>query len=100
MRFLGGVSAVGLLAVAAVAADAKFSLTGENTKVEWTGTKKDGKHDGGFKKLSGTATLAGSDPTALKLEVTVETESLWADNRLLESHLKGPDFFDVKTVPT
>jgi polyisoprenoid-binding protein YceI len=96
MRFLTGLLAIGL-GTAALAADIK--LTGENTKVEFTGKKKDGKHDGGFKKLSGTASVTGSDPTTIKVEVTIETDSLWSDNEKLTAHLKNPDFFDVKTNP-
>lgn len=84
----------------ALAADGTFPLTGDNTKVEFTGTKKEGKHDGGFKKLSGTATVTGSDPTTAKIEVTIDTASLYSDNPKLTDHLKAPDFFDVKTHPT
>ena len=100
MRFLTGVLAAGLFAGVALAADGKFTLTGENTKIEFTGSKKAGKHDGGFKKLSGTATVTGTDPTTAKIEVTIETDSLYSDDPKLTGHLKSPDFFDVKTNPT
>jgi polyisoprenoid-binding protein YceI len=101
MRFLSGLLAAGLLAGFALAADGKFTLTGENTKVEFTGTKAEGKHDGGFKKLDGTATLTGSDPTTAKIEVTIDTNSMWSDTEpKLTNHLKSSDFFDVKTHPT
>ena len=43
-------------ALPALAADAKFPLTGENTKIEFVGTKADGKHEGGFKTVTGNAT--------------------------------------------
>lgn len=100
MRFLSGLVVTGLLAGLTLAADGKFILTGENTKVEFTGTKPEGKHDGGFKKLDGTATLTGSDPATAKIEVTIDTNSLWSDDPKLTGHLKAPDFFDVKTNPT
>ena len=58
MRFLTGLAAIALIGLVALAADTKFPLTGGDTTVEFTGTKKDGKHDGGFKKLAGTATVS------------------------------------------
>jgi polyisoprenoid-binding protein YceI len=100
MRFVCGLVTAALCAAPALAADGKFALTGDNTKIEFTGTKKEGKHDGGFKKLTGTATVPNGDSTAAKFEVTIETDSLWSDNPKLTEHLKAPDFFDVKTNPT
>ena len=99
MRFLSGLVAAAGLATIAVAADAKFTLTGDNTTVGFTGTKPGGKHDGGFKKVTGTATVDPADPTTTKIEVTIDTTSLWSDNEKLTGHLKSPDFFDVKTNP-
>ncbi|MCU0706118.1 MAG: YceI family protein [Fimbriiglobus sp.] len=96
MRFQLGLMAMAF-AGAAFAAD--YKLTGENTKIEWTGTKKDGKHSGGFKKVTGTCTCDG-DPTKAKLEVTIDTDSIYSDNDGLTAHLKNKDFFDVKTNPT
>ncbi len=100
MRFLTGLATVALIGLVALAADTKFPLTGGNTTIEFTGTKKDGKHDGGFKKLAGTATVSGIDATTTKIDVTIETDSLWSDDAKLTGHLKSPDFFDVKTNPT
>lgn len=77
-----------------------FALTGENTKVEFTGKKADGKHDGGFKKLTGTATVPDGKIESAKIEVTIETDSIYSDNPGLTTHLKNADFFDVKTNPT
>lgn len=98
MRFLIGLAVVAMGA-AAYAAETKYTLDGDNTKIEWTGTKKDGKHVGGFKKLSGSCTCDG-DPAKAKLDVSIETDSLYADDEKLTGHLKSKDFFDVKTNPT
>ena len=95
-RVLTGLLLAGLCGTAA----ADVTLTGENTKVEFTGKKPDGKHDGGFKKLSGTWTAPGGDPTKGKIEVSFETASLYSDNPALTMHLKNQDFFDVKTHKT
>jgi polyisoprenoid-binding protein YceI len=96
MRFLIGLAAV---AVASAAFAAEYKLTGDNTKIEWTGTKKEGKHVGGFKKLTGTVTCDG-DPTKAKIDVTIDTDSIFSDADGLTTHLKNKDFFDVKTNPT
>jgi polyisoprenoid-binding protein YceI len=90
-------TAAALLA-APVLADDTYKLTGENTTLKFTGTKKDGKHVGGFKTLTGTATCGG-DPTTLKIECEIDCASLYSDADGLTTHLKGPDFFNVKENP-
>ena len=92
--------ALALVAGLAAGADQKFALTGENTAVTFTGTKKNGKHDGGFKKLTGSATVPDGDLTKLAIEATIDTDSLYSDNEKLTAHLKNPDFFGVKDNPT
>ena len=79
------------------AAEVKYTLTKDNTKIEWTGTKILGKHDGGFEKVSGTATI--SEATGLKIEVEIDCTSLYSDDKKLTGHLKSPDFFAVKDHP-
>lgn len=91
--------AVALLAGTAAVADTTFKLTGDNTKVTFIGTKPGGKHDGGFKTLAGTATVDAANPSTLKLEATIETDSLYSDDAKLTGHLKNPDFFAVKDHP-
>ena len=86
-----------LLAPVSHAADVK--LTGDNTKIKFVGSKPDGKHEGGFKKLSGEF-AADDDVTRSKLSVTIDVDSLFTDNEKLTGHLKSPDFFDVKRFPT
>jgi polyisoprenoid-binding protein YceI len=83
-----------LLASATYAADT-YKLTGDNTKIEFTGTKKDGKHTGGFKTLTGTVTHDAD----WKIELIIETESLYSDDEKLTAHLKAGDFFGVKDHP-
>lgn len=98
IRSLSALALAALFGLSATAAEQKFALTGENTKVQFTGTKKGGKHDGGFKKLTGTASIDG-DPSTLKLEAEIDTDSLYSDNEKLTAHLKNPDFFGVKDNP-
>jgi polyisoprenoid-binding protein YceI len=95
MRLFLAAAAAVALSVPAVADDVK--LTGENTKITWTGTKPGGKHEGGFKTLTGTATVSGDALT--KVAVEIETDSLYSDDQRLTGHLKSPDFFGVKNNP-
>jgi polyisoprenoid-binding protein YceI len=87
------------LAFPILAADTKFTLDGDNTKIEFVGTKPGGRHVGGFKKLTGTATVADNDPATAKFEVEIDMTSTWTDTEKLTNHLKSPDFFDAKTNP-
>jgi len=77
---------------------AEYKLTGDNTTVKFLGTKKDGKHEGSFKKLAGTFSVDG-DVTKSKLEVTIDIDSMVTDASKLTAHLKAPDFFDAKRFP-
>ena len=73
------------------------------TPVEFIGTKPGGKHVGGF--TSTTVALRpipakDEDFTRCKIDVDIDTDSLWSDTPKLTNHLKSPDFFDVKKYPT
>ena len=98
MRILLAAAAV-LVAVAGASADTKVALTGENTKITFVGTKSDGKHEGGFKSVSGSINVAGDDLTTLSIKVDIDMNSLWSDNEKLTGHLKADDFFGVKDHP-
>ncbi len=74
-------------------------LKPENSKIEFVGTKPDGKHLGGFNNFLGSVALHGKDFAGADLSVEIETDSLYADVPKLTGHLKTPDFFDVKTYP-
>jgi polyisoprenoid-binding protein YceI len=97
LRSLFVLTLAALLAVPVVAAETAYKLTGENTKLTFVGTKPGGKHTGGFKKLTGTATV--TDGTLSKIEVEIDCDSLYSDNAKLTTHLKSPDFFGVKDNP-
>jgi polyisoprenoid-binding protein YceI len=88
-----------LLAVPVLAADTTYKLTGENTKVTFVGTKPGGKHEGGFKTVSGTATVTDGNPATLKIEAEIDCTSLYSDTPKLTEHLKSADFFGVKDNP-
>ncbi len=93
MKFL---SILAVLSLSLAVQAAELKLTGDNTKIEWTGSKADGKHTGGFKTVTGTATTG--DAIAFKVEI--DCTSLHSDDEKLTAHLKAPDFFAVKDHPT
>ena len=99
IRSISALTLAALFGLSAAAAEQKFALDGDNTKVTFTGTKKGGKHDGGFKKLTGTASITDGDLSTLKLEAEIDTDSLYSDTEKLTAHLKNPDFFGVKDNP-
>ena len=99
IRSLFALGLAALLGTSAFAADVKYALTGENTKITFVGKKPDGKHDGGFKKLTGNATVTDGKIETLTIEVDIDTDSLYSDNEKLTGHLKQPDFFGVKDNP-
>jgi polyisoprenoid-binding protein YceI len=98
-RVVTAVALVLLVAGVGRAAEVKFALSGDNTKVTFVGTKPEGKHDGGFKTLTGTAAVDPADPTTLTLAVEIDMNSLYSDDPKLTGHLKTTDFFGVKNNP-
>src|SRR3982750_1612450 len=88
-----------LVLAPALALATDFPLTGKNTTIKFVGSKPGGKHDGGFKNVSGTASVAGADATTLKIALDIDMDSLFSDNGKLTDHLKSPDFFGVKSNP-
>jgi polyisoprenoid-binding protein YceI len=74
-------------------------LTGKNTTIKFVGAKPNGKHEGGFKTVTGTATIAGTDATTLKISLDIDVDSLYSDDAKLTTHLKAPDFFGANPIP-
>ncbi|HQU82742.1 MAG TPA: YceI family protein, partial [Pyrinomonadaceae bacterium] len=74
-------------------------LTAENSKVEFTGSKVTGKHDGGFKAFTGTIDLVNSKPEESSVTVDIDATSVYTDDEKLSGHLKSADFFDVEKFP-
>jgi polyisoprenoid-binding protein YceI len=95
--FLGVALVLALVSIPAGAAD--FALTDKNTTITFVGSKPNGKHEGGFKVVSGTASSPGDNLTALKISVDIDMNSLYSDNPKLTTHLMSPDFFGVKSNP-
>jgi polyisoprenoid-binding protein YceI len=88
----------------AAAAPAKpagaLDLSPTDSKVEWTGSKVTGKHDGKFEKFTGWIALEGDKPESAKIHVDIDVASLKSDSEKLEGHLKTDDFFAIDKYPT
>lgn len=80
-------------------ADTKTLELSPESEIGFIGSKVTGSHDGGFKKFQGQVTLVNGNPAGSKIEMTIDANSLWADDDKLTEHLKSADFFDVATYP-
>ena len=77
----------------------RLTLTPENSKVLFTGSKVTGKHDGGFNKFTGAIDLVNSKPEESSVRVDIETASVFTDADGLTTHLQSGDFFEVNKFP-
>ena len=77
----------------------KLELDSENSKIEFVGKKSDGSHTGGFKKFTADSVADFEKPGNGSLSMEIDASSLWSDNEKLTSHLKNPDFFDIRKYP-
>lgn len=77
----------------------RLAFSNENSKVEFIGSKVTGKHDGGFKKFNGTIYLVNNKAEESRVEVNIDTTSVFTDADGLTEHLKTADFFDVANFP-
>lgn len=77
----------------------QFAITVENSKVEFTGSKVTGKHDGGFKGFRGLIDVIDGKPESSKVLVEIATATVFTDADGLTKHLQESDFFDSPKFP-
>ncbi len=76
-----------------------LALTPENSKVEFTGSKVTGKHDGGFKQFTGSIDLVNAKAEESSVSLDLDMASVFSDADGLTEHLKTGDFFEVSKFP-
>lgn len=76
-----------------------LAISAENSKVEFTGSKVTGKHDGGFKQFSGAVDLVNNKVEESSVYVDIDATSVFTDADKLTEHLKSGDFFEVEKFP-
>lgn len=77
----------------------RYAFDQTASKVEWTGSKVTGKHEGGFRAFTGAISLVDQTPEKSSVTVDIYTDSIFADADKLPGHLKSADFFDVAKFP-
>ncbi len=80
------------------AAGETYSITPADSKIQFVGSKVTGSHDGSFEKFSGAIDYQGQ-PENSRVTITIDMDSVAADDPNLTAHLKTPDFFDVAKYP-
>lgn len=75
-----------------------FALTDES-KVEFTGSKVTGSHDGGFSNVTGEFAVSEGKLENTGNRIVIDMTSVWSDNNRLTGHLKNADFFDIASYP-
>jgi len=78
-------------------------LTPQNTKLQFVcahvGPKPDPRK-GSFAKFTGTAQVDAAAKSLKSISLEIDTNSLQTDFDMLTTHLKSPDFFEVRRFPT
>jgi polyisoprenoid-binding protein YceI len=91
--------------ISSITGDVTLTVDVANSKVEWTGAKPTGQHNGTINVSEGNLMLTdgnivGGKFTIDKNSIVVLDLTNAEDNGKLVGHLKSPDFFDVAKYPT
>jgi polyisoprenoid-binding protein YceI len=76
-----------------------IALSPENSKIDFTGSKVTGKHDGNFKSFTGAIDLVNNKPEESQVSLDIQMNSVTTDADGLTKHLQNADFFDVEKFP-
>jgi polyisoprenoid-binding protein YceI len=70
-----------------------------SSEILFVGSKVTGSHTGGFKKFSGSFTVADNALVGTGQKITIDMTSLFSDDAKLTEHLKSADFMNVEKHP-
>ena len=87
------------LVVPAVPQTSKWELDPENSSVQFVCKHVFSNVRGMFMQPSGTVMLDESSPANSKVSATIDAKSISTGVEERDTHLKGPDFFDVAKYP-
>jgi polyisoprenoid-binding protein YceI len=101
-RRFGLALALGIFATASslLAAAETFQFDKNHTLVGFKIRHFVSKVEGRFKDFDGTIVLDRQNPSASKVDLTIQTASVDTSTENRDKHLKSPDFFDVEKFPT
>lgn len=73
-----------------------LSISKENSRIEFVGSKVTGKHDGGFNSFTGMIDLVDGKAEGSTVTIEIDMDSVFTDAEGLTEHLKTADFFEVE----
>jgi polyisoprenoid-binding protein YceI len=79
---------------------AKSYVISEESKIDFTGSKITGSHDGGFKAFEGSFSVVDGQLVPAGQTIQIDMTSTWSDSDKLTGHLLNEDFFAVEEFPT
>ena len=77
----------------------RLTFDQSTSSVGFVGSKVTGSHEGGFRTFDGSVELQPGSLEDARVEVRIDTTTVFADEDRLTRHLKSDDFFDVARFP-
>ena len=71
-----------------------------DSSIIFEGSKVIDTRVGGFAEFEGSVTIPEGDPEKARIDVTIDTTSMFSDSNLLTRILKNEDYFHVEAHPT
>lgn len=89
-----------VVASAAFAAPAKYTIDKTHTEVGFGVRHFFTKVNGRFNEFQGTIVFDEKDASKISVDASAATASIWTDNEKRDGHLRSADFFDAEKYPS